>query len=52
MSLHLRVWLAVIGWVGAVTLVHLSLNTRALDFRAAVRSSDEEQFRVGFLPVT
>jgi hypothetical protein len=51
LSLHLRVWLAVIGWIVAVTLVHLGLNTHALDFQASAHSHEEE-FRVGFLPVT
>ena len=52
MPLQLRVWLAVIGWVGAVTLLHLGLNTRLLEFRGAAQGPDGEQFRVGFLPVT
>jgi hypothetical protein len=50
MPLHLRVWLAAIAWVVAVTLLHLGLNTRALDFSAAAKNKD--RFRVGFLPVT
>ncbi len=52
MSVHTRFWMAVVVWVGAVTLVHLGLNTQALDFSAAARSSNAQQFRVGFLPVT
>jgi hypothetical protein len=47
---HLRVWLAVIGWTTAVTLTHLGLNTRALDFGA--RAQERDGFRVGYLPVT
>jgi hypothetical protein len=50
MSVQLRIWLAVIGWTVGVTLLHLSLNTRALDFSATAKSGG--QFRVGFLPVT
>jgi hypothetical protein len=49
-SPQLRVWLAVIGWAVLVTLVHLGLNTRALDFRLHWQGS--HRFRVGFLPVT
>jgi hypothetical protein len=50
MPLNLRAWLAVAAWVAAVTLLHLGLNTDALDFRAAAK--DRDRFRVGFLPVT
>jgi hypothetical protein len=50
MSHQLRVLLALIGWTGAVTLIHLALNTRVLEFRGETRAGP--QFRVGFLPVT
>ena len=52
MSLNLRVWLAIVIWVVVITLVHLGLNTRVFDFSARARSSNAEEFRVGFLPVT
>jgi hypothetical protein len=51
MSLQLRVLLALIGWTAVVTLVHLALNTRALEV-AAGNGPAGPQFRVGFLPVT
>jgi hypothetical protein len=50
MSHQLRVLLVLIGWTGAVTLIHLALNTRVLEFRGETRAGP--QFRVGFLPVT
>jgi hypothetical protein len=51
MSLQLRVLVAVIGWTTVVTLLHLALNTRALEFPAS-QARAGPQFRVGFLPVT
>jgi len=51
MSFPLRVLFTLIGWTAGVTLLHLGLNTRVLDFNAAP-TPNEKQFRVGFLPVT
>ena len=52
MSLQRRVLLAAIGWLSAVTLLHLWLNTSAFEKRTASTANSSERFRVGFLPVT
>jgi hypothetical protein len=52
MSSRLKVLLGVIGWLAVVTLLHLWLNTRVLDFAPAPQGQSEVRFRVGFLPVT
>jgi len=51
MSVQLRVVLTLIAWTVGVTLIHLGLNTRVLEY-AAGQAPAEAQFRVGFLPVT
>jgi hypothetical protein len=51
MSFSLRVLFTLIGWTAGVTLLHLGLNTRVLDYSAAPTPAENE-FRVGFLPVT
>jgi hypothetical protein len=52
MSVKLRVFLAVVGWLAAVTLLHLWLNTHVLDFGAGPAAHTGVRFQVGFLPVT
>lgn len=51
MSPKSRVLLVVLGWVVAVSLLHLWLNLHAFD-SGGPASQAEHQFRVGFLPVT
>jgi hypothetical protein len=51
MSLQLRIIGTLIAWTVGVTLLHLGINTRALDF-SATGKPEGESFRVGFLPVT
>jgi hypothetical protein len=52
MSSQLRVFLAVIGWLTAVTILHLWLNTHVLDLGSGQTAQSSVRFRVGFLPVT
>ena len=51
MSVQLRFVLIALGWTVAVTLAHLSLNTRIFD-RAGGKEQAGSRFRVGYLPVT
>jgi hypothetical protein len=49
MSLATRIALAVVGWLAAITLLHLWLNTSVFD---GPRAGSGGRLRVGFLPVT
>jgi hypothetical protein len=51
MPVQLRFLLTALGWTVAVTLAHLSLNTRAFDWDGGKQHTGG-QFRVGYLPVT
>jgi hypothetical protein len=52
MSAPLKALFVVLGWLATVTLLHLWLNTNALDTASARQSQGARRFRVGFLPVT
>ena len=52
MSLQRRVFLAAIGWLSTVSLLHLWLNTSAFEKRTDSTAQTGKHFRVGFLPVT
>jgi hypothetical protein len=52
MSSKLKVLLGVIGWLVVVTLLHLWLNTHALDLGSGNKPQTGVRFQVGFLPVT
>jgi len=52
LSSQLKVWLLLVGWVAFVTVMHLWLNTKVLDPGSWGQERAQQQFRVGFLPVT
>lgn len=52
MTLQRKLWFGVIGWLATVTMAHLWLNTRLLEFGSYSETRDQARFRVGFLPVT
>lgn len=52
MTLQRKLVLGVVGWLAAVTLLHLWLNTDLLKRAAHRTDPGSVRFRVGFLPVT
>lgn len=52
MSDRMKVSIAVIGWLAAVSFLHLWLNLGLLDSKTSAEGSAGPKFSVGFLPVT
>ncbi len=52
MSTPHKVLLLVFAWLTFVTVLHLGLNTRLLEFGSCQHQPANSDFKVGFLPVT